>query len=135
MSNKKNNSEKSGFEDIDKLIDNTFNRIKDLVDANTVIGSTIKLNEKLFIIPISKVSVGIISGGGEVPGPKSNKSINAGSTTGFSLTPIGFVTINDNSIEFIGSTIADVASNKILDMCSGIFEKIMSNSEVENEEN
>ena len=134
MSNKKNKTEQNNFDDIDKLIDNTFSKIKDLIDANTVVGSTIKLGEKTFIIPISRVSVGIISGGGEVPGKNKDKSLTACSTTGFSLTPIGFVTINDKTIDFIGSTLVEASSNKIIDMFSSMFEKIISKNEVDYEE-
>ena len=116
MSSKKNNN-KSSFEDIDKLIDNTFLRLKDVIDANTVVGSTIKLTEKIFIVPISKVSVGLVSGGGEVPNKKNDTS-NACSTTGFTITPMGFITINNSAVDFISSNIADNSGDKLLDVFS-----------------
>ena len=35
---------------IDDIINSTFNQLKNIVDANTVIGKTIKINEDIFII-------------------------------------------------------------------------------------
>ena len=135
MSDKKNKKDQPSFDEIDKIIDNTFARLKDLVDANTMVGSTIKLTERLFIIPISRVSVGLVSGGGEVPASKKNNmSISAGSTTGFSLTPIGFITINDNVIDFIGTTTIENSTSRLLDVFMGIYEKILTKSETKYEE-
>jgi len=132
MSNKKNKKEQSNFEEIDKIIDNTFARLKNMVDANTIVGSTIKLTDKLFIIPISKVSVGLVSGGGEHPeGKKNNITINACSTTGFSLTPIGFITVSDNVIDFIGPTTIENSGSKLLDVFMGICERILNKNNEE----
>jgi len=134
MSNKKNKQSNPYFENIDNLIDNTFARLKDMVDANTIIGNTIQLSDKMFIIPISKVSVGLISGGGEMTGKKKNNmSINAGSTTGFTLTPMGFITINEGAIDFLGSQTVENNSIKILDSFVDICQKVIEKKVGENE--
>ena len=55
------------------MIENTFSHIKDIVDANTVVGKIIELGDKNYIIPVSKISVGLISGGGTIPKGKNEK--------------------------------------------------------------
>ena len=40
---------------IDDIINSTFNQLKNIVDANTVIGKTIKINEDIFIIPVDVI--------------------------------------------------------------------------------
>lgn len=125
---KRKQFEESKFDNIDRLIDNTFSRLKDVIDANTVIGSSIKLTDKMFIIPISKVSVGLITGGGEFPN-KNEVSANACSTTGFSITPMGFVTINENLIDYITAGVVDNGPNRMLDTLVNIFDKMMVNKE------
>ena len=123
--NKKKNS--NNYLSIDELIDNTFSRIKEVVDANTIIGKTITLPGGKTIIPISKVSVGVVSGGGELPGKKKNNmSITAGSTSGFTITPMGFVVINNELIDFIGVAGSDLSSSRYFDIFAGICEKFLN---------
>ena len=95
MSKKKENPES-----IDNIIENTFSHIKDIVDANTVVGSVINIDKDTFVIPVSKISVGLISGGGAIPKSKS-KDMGAGSGTGFNIVPIGFITISKGVINFL----------------------------------
>ena len=132
MSNKKN--QQPGLDAIDKIIEGTFTKLKDIVDANTIIGSTINITDKLSIIPISKISVGIISGGGEFPDKKNKTSMNACSTSGFNVTPIGFITINNDLIDFIGTNIVEAGPNKIMDVLVNMAEKYLMEREEDNEE-
>ena len=120
MSNKNNDNSDS----IDKLIDNTFAKLKDIIDANTIIGKTIKLSEKVAIIPISKVSVGLVTGGGEMPVKRKNLS-SLGSTTGFTLTPIGFLTINDTAINYIPTSVGETSTNKLIETFALIYDKFL----------
>lgn len=132
---KKKPSKDMNLDNIDKLIDNTFARLRDVVDANTVVGTSIKLNDKMFIIPISRVSVGLITGGGEFPS-KKDVSTNACSTTGFTITPMGFVSINENNIDYITAGMFENNSNKMLEAFVNIFDRLMSKKEEnKNEEN
>lgn len=124
MSEKKNitNTE---FDSIDKLIENTFDRLKNILDADTIIGSTIKVSEKICIIPVNKVSVGLISGGGEIPNKKKKKNFNGCSTSGFTIIPIGFITINDTKIDYISAGYTENTPTKILDTIINIYEKTL----------
>lgn len=120
--------------DIDKLIDNTFNHIKDIVDANTVVGEIIKLTDNMFILPVSKISVGLISGGGSMP-DKKKKNISMGSGTGFNIVPVGFVAINNAMINFIPVNALDDMSKNVVDGIFKIYEHLSRQSELMEEEN
>lgn len=133
MSKKKNNSE-SSVESLDKIIDNTFEKLKNIIDANTTVGSIIKLTDKMFVIPISKVSVGLISGGGEMPLKKKNAGMTAGSTTGFAVTPVGFVVVNDKSIDYISASQVETSTSKVFETIMNISEKLLNRQGVSNEE-
>ena len=50
---------------INGAIESTLKNISNLIDVNTVVGSPIKVDNGEYIIPISKVTVGILAGGGE----------------------------------------------------------------------
>jgi len=117
---------KKEHDSIESVINKTFNHINDIVDANTVVGNTIKLSNNLFIIPVSKISVGLISGGGSLPKTKKN-NISAGSGTGFNIVPIGFVVLKESDINFIPVNTIDEASKKIIDGAFKLFEKLTNN--------
>ena len=40
-------------DNIDDIIEKTFSHIKDIVDANTVIGTVIKITEDIIVLPIT----------------------------------------------------------------------------------
>lgn len=112
--------------EVNKLVADTINGLKNVIDSNTIIGSPITLSKDIIIVPITKVSVGFISGGGELNAIKSK--INAypfvgASTSGFNLSPIGFISFSNNEIKYhdIDSKSVD---EKIVDMLNSIVSKI-----------
>ena len=133
MSSKQNNKSEDIW--LDKIIDSTFDKLKNIVDANTTIGSTIKLSDKMFVIPISRINVGLVSGGGDFSKSKKNSGMSAGSTTGFSVTPIGFITVANNSIDFINASQENATTNKVLEMLLNLSEKLISKEGGSNEKN
>ena len=105
-------------EKIENLMKNAITRIKDMIDVNTVIGSPIKCFDGTMIVPITKVSVGFVAGGGEysqnIP-PKNAKKeypFAGGSTAGVSVVPVGFLVGNADKLQFVsidnGSTFDEV---------------------------
>ena len=94
---------------IDEIIDNTFNSIKDIIDSNTIIGKAITIGTT-HIFPISKVSVGIVSGGGNM----KKKDISAGSGSGFNIVPVGFVTVQDSVVNYLPVN-NETGVNKVMD--------------------
>lgn len=129
-------SKKENKNEIDNVIDSTFSHIKNIVDANTVVGEIIDLGNKMFIIPVSKINVGLISGGGNMPKAKNN-GITAGSGTGFNIIPVGFITIANFDFKFLPVNSTDDLSKTLLDnifkLCEIFANK--ASKEPENEEN
>ncbi len=126
--------EDNGINNVDKLIENTFVRLKEIIDANTIIGKTIKLGEKVSVIPISKVSVGLVTGGGQMPVKKLDMNT-LGSTTGFSLIPIGFLTISKDTVNYVPTNVTDNPTSKLIDSFMLVYDKFLGNKGEENEEN
>ena len=52
---------------IPNLMDVTMEKIRDMVDVETIIGDPITVGTDVTIIPISKVSYGFASGGSDLP--------------------------------------------------------------------
>ena len=96
----------SNNESIDKLIDNAMDKIKTIVDTSTIIGEKVETGDGTVIIPISKVTVGYVVGGGEYADLSSRRVANhfpmaGGSSGGMSVTPVGFLIETEGEIKFI----------------------------------
>ena len=94
-------------EKIENLMKNAITRIKDMIDVNTVIGSPLKCFDGTMIVPITKVSVGFVAGGGEysqnIPPKNAQKEypFAGGSTAGYSIVPIGFLVGKSGNLKLI----------------------------------
>ena len=94
-------------EKIESLMKQAITKIKDIVDTNTVIGNPINCIDGTMIIPITKVTIGFVAGGGEysqnIP-PKNAKKeypFAGGSTAGVSVVPVGFLIGNTDNLKFV----------------------------------
>ena len=90
---------------IPEIIKSSLENIRSIVDANTVVGDPIMTEVGTTIIPISKISVGIASGGvdynDKADRPKP-QNFGGGGGTGLSVVPVGFLIIDKKGeVEFI----------------------------------
>jgi len=88
---------------ITELMENAIERIKALMDTGTVVGVPFETKEGTLIIPLTKVSVGFVAGGGEYgENKKSDRTPMAGGTGGgVCVAPIGFLSIKNDNIKLI----------------------------------
>ena len=90
------------------IIRTSLENIRSLVDANTVIGNPINTESGTTIIPVSKISVGYVSGGldyavkNEPINSTKPKNFGGGGGTGLTVNPVGFLVVNkDGRVEMI----------------------------------
>ena len=91
---------------LESLVDVSLEKIRSLIDVNCVIGSAISLPDGTSIIPISKVSVGFVSGGGEYNDLNAKRNsadfpMAGGTGGGFTVSPIGFFVADKNKFKLI----------------------------------
>ena len=104
MSKEKFNQNKDNK--IENLVDVSLEKIRGLIDVNCVIGSAISLPDGTSIIPISKVSVGFVAGGGEYNDLNAKRNsadfpMAGGTGGGFTVSPIGFFVADNNKFKLI----------------------------------
>jgi sporulation protein YtfJ len=68
-------------------------KIRELVDVNTIIGDPITAPDGTILIPVSKVSFGFVSGGSDVPATPPKQIFAGGSGAGVTIKPMTFVVI------------------------------------------
>ena len=85
---------------IEGMMGVTMEKIRQLVDANTIIGEPITVDGAT-IIPISRVTFGFASGGSDV-GAKTNKQMfGGGSGAGVSVTPAAFLVVSGGNVRTV----------------------------------
>lgn len=97
---------------INDIIKVSLEKIKDIVGAETIVGSPIETAAGTTIIPVSKVAVGFASGGLDYDPEHTAKetkssllkaaNFSGGGGTGISVSPIGFLVVNkDGRVELL----------------------------------
>lgn len=108
---------------IGDMISATMEKIKELVDVNTVVGQPISAAEGLTIIPISKVSYGFGAGGGDY----NTSNFGGGVGAAANVTPIAFLIINGTNARVISIPQGDITSfDKLIDAAPELIDKIAS---------
>ena len=94
---------------IGKLMQTTLENIRDMVDVNTVIGDPVEASGGATIIPISKVSFGYVTAGGDLSTQEKAKHSSepvdfpfaGGSGAGVSVQPVGFLVITMDGVRLL----------------------------------
>ena len=112
---------------INKVIETTLKNISDIIDVNTVVGEPIDANDGSIVIPISKVTIGILVGGGEygkvsIFKKGSDLPYSAGNGAIISVKPCGFLIREGNKYKII--SLSNTVSEKLLEKASEFIEKL-----------
>lgn len=86
---------------VEGLMGVSIEKIRDMVDANTVIGTPMTLADGTTIIPVSKVSYGFASGGSDLPSKTRNDMFGGGAGAGINIMPVAFLTIKGSDINIL----------------------------------
>ena len=103
---KKYDSVNLGGNKIKSLVKVSLDKVRNLIDVNCVVGNAITMPDNSTIIPISKVSVGFVAGGGEYNDLNAKRNsadfpMAGGTGGGFTVSPIGFFVVKDNKFKII----------------------------------
>lgn len=79
---------------LEGLMSTSMEKIRELVDVDTIIGKPISTPDGTTIIPISKVSFGFVSGGSDIPSTTPKEVFAGGAGAGISIKPQAFIVIN-----------------------------------------
>ena len=87
-----------------EIIKSALENVRSMVDANTVTGTPITTASGTVIIPVSKVFVGIATGGIDYFGKQSQTTQNfgGGGGTGVTVSPVGFLVVTpDGKVDML----------------------------------
>ncbi len=120
---------------IGSLMDTTMEKIKEMIDVNTIIGEPITSPDGTLIIPVSKVSYGFAAGGSDLPTKKENKDcFGGGSGAGVTIQPVAFLTVYQGDVRLVSVDREEGTADKLVNMIpdvlkvKGVFKKDKSES-------
>ena len=80
---------------LNDMMSTTIDKINQMVDTNTIVGQPITTPDGVTLIPISKVSFGFGSGGGDYGKTTPKENFGGGSAAGVKIDPVAFIVIKD----------------------------------------
>ena len=113
---RKNNS-------LTELMEASMSKIRDMVDSNTIIGEPIQTPDGVTLIPISRVSFGFGSGGGDLP--SSQKELFGGGTGGgVTITPMAFLIVRNGDVKLIQVQSYNNTADRLVGMVPDVMDTV-----------
>lgn len=110
---------------IGSLMDTTMEKIKEMIDVNTIIGEPITSPDGTLIIPVSKVSYGFAAGGSDLPTKKENKDcFGGGSGAGVTIQPVAFLTVYQGDVRIVSVDREECTADKLVNMIPDVLKKV-----------
>ncbi len=115
---------------IQGLMQTAMESLKQMVDVNTVVGDAVEAKDGTVIVPVSRVSVGFVAGGGEYGRePRRTEAGGAawpfagGSGAGVSVQPVGFLVVGQGRVRLL--PVAEGAFlDRIIDAAPEVLERV-----------
>ena len=111
---------------INDFSESTVQKIREMIDVNTIIGDPITTPDGILVVPVSKVSFGFVSGGSDFTKSEAkNQNFGCATGTGVSIKPVAFLIVKDGNVKLLninmpaGSTI-----DRIVDLVPDVMEKV-----------
>ena len=111
------------------MLEGTIQKIKEMIDVNSVVGQPITTPDGVTIIPVSKVSVGFGGGGSDFTTkssrPGEDNPFGGGAGGGVKVTPICFLIVKDGAVRMMPvAEPASTTADRIVEMVPDTLDKI-----------
>ncbi|MGN0660306.1 MAG: GerW family sporulation protein [Oscillospiraceae bacterium] len=109
---------------IEGIMGVTMEKIREMVDVNTIIGEPITTPDNTTIIPVSKVSFGFASGGSDIPSKVPKDVFGGGAGAGVSIQPLAFLVVSGGNVRLLQMTVDSNAVNSVINTVPEVIDKI-----------
>lgn len=109
---------------IQSLMDTTLQKIRDMADVNTIIGNQIVSADGTVIIPVSKVSMGFVSGGSDIGAKATKEMFGGGGGAGVTINPVAFIVISNGNVKLLQIENSTSATGKAVSLVPELFDKV-----------
>lgn len=110
-------------QNIEAIMNVTLDNLKAMVDADTIIGTPVTVGE-VTLIPVSKVSFGLATGGSDIPSKNTSAMFGGGGGAGVTVTPIAFISICGTNVKMLQVNAELTPVNKLIDEAPELIGKV-----------
>ncbi len=109
---------------LNEMMRGAMEKVREMVDTNTIVGQPITTPDGVTLIPISKVSFGFGSGGGDY-GKAPKENFGGGAGAGVKIDPVAFLVIKDGSTRVLPVAVPPVSTlDRVVDMVPDVLDKV-----------
>lgn len=109
---------------LESLVTGAMEKIKEMVDCETIVGKPITVADGTTIIPVSKVSFGFASGGSDLPTKNAKDLFGGGSGAGITISPIAFIAISNGDVKLLQLSMNASKENAIVNLVPEVIDKV-----------
>lgn len=109
---------------IEGVMSTTMQKIKEMVDVNTIIGDPVTTPDGTTIIPVSKVSFGFASGGSDLPTNNPKQTFGGGGGAGITIQPLAFLVVHQGDVKLLQIATSSNTAEKIVNTVPDVIDKI-----------
>ncbi len=111
---------------VEDMMESTLAKLKESVNADTIIGNPITTQDGTVIIPVSKVTYGFAAGGTDIKPPHnvSEPLFGGGNGAGMSIIPVAFLVISNGDVKLLQVESFNSAADRIISMAPDLVDKI-----------
>ena len=107
---------------IQGIMDVTLEKLRAMVDADTIIGTPVKA-DNFTLIPVSKVSFGLATGGSDFPSKTQSGLFGGGGGAGVTVSPVAFIAVSDGNAKMMPVYNELSSAEKAIAMAPEVLEK------------
>ena len=108
---------------LNDMMRNAMEKVREMVDTNTIVGQPITTPDGVTLIPISKVSFGFGSGGGDYG--KTGQSFGGGSGAGVKIDPVSFLVIKDGVTRVMPVAVPPISTvDRVIDLVPEVMDRV-----------
>ena len=107
---------------IKAIMDVTMEKLRAMVDADVVTGTPITVGE-VTLVPVSRVSFGLATGGSDFPSKSGNQLFGGGGGAGVTVVPIAFIAVKGGDVKMLPVYNDLTTVEKAINMAPDIIEK------------
>ena len=107
------------------VMDTTLENLRTMVDADTIIGTPIVVGN-VTLLPVSKVSFGLATGGSDFPSKNNQQLFGGGGGAGVTVNPVAFICINGDNVHMMPVYSEMNTIDKAINMAPELIDKVKS---------
>lgn len=109
---------------IQGLMGTSMEKIREMVDVNTIIGDPITCPDGTVIIPVSKVGFGFAAGGSDWPSKQPKDLFGGASGAGVSIQPLAFLVVSNGNVQILQIDSNEDTANRMVGIVPEVIQSI-----------